>query len=183
MLSSRPLFNPVASSTASNCFRRSAKEISRPSVTRVCSFTPSARILSTSILMISRGSRNCGMPRYNIPPGTGADSNTSTEYPSSARSCAHVSPQTPAPITAIFLFRFGAGDCFFRTGSCPVPRLCRSVANRFSAQIAIGSSIFPRRQLSSHGCAQMRPSTYANGFGARASRYASSSCEIPIDCT
>jgi hypothetical protein len=29
----------------------------------------------------------------------------------------------------------------------------------------MGSSILPRRQLSSQGCAQIRPSTYANGFG------------------
>ena len=58
---------------------QSAKEMSRPRVMRVCSLTPMARMLSTSILMISRGRRKCGMPRYSIPPGTGADSKTSTE--------------------------------------------------------------------------------------------------------
>ncbi len=48
-----------------------------------------------------------------------------------------------------------------------------SVTNRFSARIAIGRSIAPRRQASSHGAAHTRPHTEANGFGRRAVRYAS----------
>ena len=45
-----------------------------------------------------------------------------------------------------------------------------SVTKRFSARIEIGASIAPRRQASSHGAAQTRPQTEANGFGARATR-------------
>src|ERR1019366_3495728 len=84
---------------------------------------------------------------------------------------------------AMRLSRFGTGGNFLRAGSWPVPRLWRSVAYRFSAQMAMGSSILPRRQLSSHGCAQIRPNTYANGLGARARRYASSSFEIQMAWT
>jgi len=46
---------------------------------------------------------------------------------------------------------------------------------RFSARIDTGASIDPRRHASSHGAAQTRPQTEANGLGARATRYASSS--------
>ena len=50
-----------------------------------------------------------------------------------------------------------------------------SVTKRFRARIEIGASIAPRRHASSHGAAHTRPQTDANGFGARATRKASSS--------
>ena len=46
----------------------------------------------------------------------------------------------------------------------------RSVTVRFSARMAMGASMAPRRQASSQGAAQTRPQTEANGFGARATR-------------
>ena len=42
----------------------------------------------------------------------------------------------------------------------------------------IGASMAPRRQASSHGAAQTRPQTEANGFGARATRKASSGAAV-----
>lgn len=49
-----------------------------------------------------------------------------------------------------------------------------SATKRLSARIAIGPSTAPRRHATSHGAAHTRPQTEANGFGARATRYASS---------
>ncbi len=51
----------------------------------------------------------------------------------------------------------------------------RSVTNRFSARMATGASTVPRRHAVSHGAAHTRPQIEANGFGARAIRYASRS--------
>ena len=44
------------------------------------------------------------------------------------------------------------------------------VTNRFSARIAMGSSIWPRRQACSQGAAHTRPQMDGNGFGSRAMR-------------
>src|SRR4029453_6555022 len=49
----------------------------------------------------------------------------------------------------------------------------RSVTNRLRARIAIGASTVPRRHAGSQGAAHTRPQIDANGFGARAMRYAS----------
>jgi hypothetical protein len=49
----------------------------------------------------------------------------------------------------------------------------RSVTNRFRARIATGASTVPRRHADSHGAAHTRPQIDANGFVARAMRYAS----------
>ena len=53
--------------------------------------------------------------------------------------------------------------------------LAMSYGNVYVARIAMGASIAPRRHASSQGAAHTRPHTEANGFGARATRYASSS--------
>jgi hypothetical protein len=52
-----------------------------------------------------------------------------------------------------------------------------------SARIEIGASMLPRRHASSHGAAHTRPHTEAKGFGARATRNASSSRRSAISCT
>ena len=46
----------------------------------------------------------------------------------------------------------------------------RSVTKRFSARIATGSSILPRRHAVSHGAAHTRPQMDANGLGPLAIR-------------
>ena len=94
-------------------------------------------------------------------------------------------PAGPPPTIAMRCTRSTAGGAATRRQAGLSPRSgpnC-SVTNRFSARIAIGRSIAPRRHASSHGAAHTRPHTDANGFGILAVRYASSSSPSAIAAT
>ena len=142
-----------------------------------------------------------------MPPGSSPASKMVTPYPNVARSCAAARPAGPAPITATRRGAASRGDGGVRcsgSGKCDayrLPSLTSSVRSRFcvsgrmdstpycsvrclfSARMAIGASMAPRRQTSSHGAAQTRPHTDAKGFGARATRYASSRRPSASNCT
>ena len=174
---SRLLCAPMATKTALYpSVRKSANVKSRPIAAFTLRSTPRLRIALISSRMSSLGSRYSGMPSLSIPPATDWASKTVTSYPRSARSCAQESPAGPAPTTATRMpfFRTDLPNTSFslsRSTMLSTPN--RSQTNRFSARIAIGSSSFPRRQAVSQGAAQTRPQIEANGFGRRATWYAS----------
>ena len=171
------LCEPIAMKTDLNpCRFRSLIVKSRPIAELSLSSTPRLKIALISRRISSRGSRYSGMPSVSIPPATDCASKTVTSYPNKARSWAHDRPAGPAPITATlipFLFNDLPKTSFNFSRSTMLSTPNRSVANRLSARIAIGSSIVPRRQEVSHGAAQTRPQIDANGFGLRATWYAS----------
>ena len=103
-------------------------------------------------------------------------------WPNLARSWAQVRPEGPDPIMATRFPDFAGfrppGAVEYRSVSaraktCRVSTPYRSVANRFSARIEIGSfSTTPFRQTSSQGWAQTLPQIEAKGLGPRAMAYA-----------
>ena len=136
------------------------------------------RIASISRLTSSLGRRYSGIPRISIPPATAWDSKIVQSWPSLARSWAQVSPAGPEPMMATRFPVFAGfklpGAVEYRSVSaraktCLVSTPYRSVANRFSARIEMGSfSTTPFRQTSSHGWAQTLPQMEAKGLGPRA---------------
>ena len=84
--------------------------------------------------MMSRGSRNAGMPYWSTPPTTCSASNTVTSQPYRTRSAATASPAGPEPTMATL------PSCGFERGGAAFAGRAWSPTNRSSRPIATDSS-------------------------------------------